>query len=368
MVSRAFLPSQTQPSARTHRGGRVAELDALRGIAATGAMLYHYTTAYDREWGHSRDLLFSLSCGDLGVPLFFMISGFVILLTLDRTKTVLDFAVARFCRLFPAYWAAVGMTFVFSLAFGPSDMRRSFSTAIINLTMLQGFFHVPNVDGAYWTLHVELCFYVLAGLLVALRLRQCVISICTLLVVAGGLMTASGVVSGHAYFERYFLLNYMHLFLIGIILYEMRSGWRWIHFVLLAVCVSAAKAHGSWLHPVSIFVLSGIMFVATQRGTALLTGRICLFMGKISYPLYLIHAYIGYVMIRWGYAHGVNPNVCIGFAILFSLGLASGLSLLIEWPANSWLRRKYMSLKERDPVATQNATSTIAGSSSEALE
>jgi peptidoglycan/LPS O-acetylase OafA/YrhL len=57
--------------------GRLFELDVLRGIAALGVMLYHYTTRYDKLFGHQDTSYLDFSYGSLGVNLFFIISGFV---------------------------------------------------------------------------------------------------------------------------------------------------------------------------------------------------------------------------------------------------------------------------------------------------
>ena len=80
---------------------RLLELDALRGIAAMAVMGFHYTTLYSHETGHLGELPFEVRYGNYGVHLFFMISGFVIFMTLERTRTAKDFIVSRFSRLFP---------------------------------------------------------------------------------------------------------------------------------------------------------------------------------------------------------------------------------------------------------------------------
>jgi peptidoglycan/LPS O-acetylase OafA/YrhL len=72
---------------------RFAELDALRGIAALMVVLYHYTTKYQELYGHTGATLIDLRAGRNGVQLFFAISGFVIFMTLERTKKPLDFIV-----------------------------------------------------------------------------------------------------------------------------------------------------------------------------------------------------------------------------------------------------------------------------------
>jgi peptidoglycan/LPS O-acetylase OafA/YrhL len=90
---------------------RLFELDVLRGIAALGVVMYHYTTHYDELYGHSQKVLIYFPFGQYGVELFFIISGFVIFMSLERTKSSLDFIVGRFSRLYPAYWTAVILTF-----------------------------------------------------------------------------------------------------------------------------------------------------------------------------------------------------------------------------------------------------------------
>ena len=89
---------------------RVVELDALRGIAAVAVVAYHYTTRYAEQIGHAGGLPLSIAFGNYGVQLFFLISGFVIFMTLERTRSAMDFVVSRFSRLFPAYWAAMAIT------------------------------------------------------------------------------------------------------------------------------------------------------------------------------------------------------------------------------------------------------------------
>jgi len=65
---------------------RLVELDALRGIAATLVMLFHYTSQYERLYGHEAAPAFTVPWGHYGVNLFFMISGYVIFMTLHRIR------------------------------------------------------------------------------------------------------------------------------------------------------------------------------------------------------------------------------------------------------------------------------------------
>src|ERR1051325_9102674 len=154
---------------------RIRGLDALRGIAAMGVVLFHYCPCYAIDFGHPRPLRWTFSLGGYGVPLFFMISGFVILMTLDRSRSTFDFAVARFARLYPTFWTCVILTFVGVRTFAlPNGIRGlPLAESAWNLTMMPKFAHwAREIDTVYWTLEVELFFYLMIGLIVAVGFRR----------------------------------------------------------------------------------------------------------------------------------------------------------------------------------------------------
>jgi peptidoglycan/LPS O-acetylase OafA/YrhL len=129
---------------RTLTHERFAELDALRGFAALAVVLYHYSLHTGRYY---HDFPFRFTAGAYGVELFFCISGFVIFWTLERSRTITDFAFSRFTRLFPTYWTAIAVMAVMSLAhLGDPFWPRGY---LVNATMLQTFLRFPDVDVVY---------------------------------------------------------------------------------------------------------------------------------------------------------------------------------------------------------------------------
>lgn len=141
------------------KSGRLVEIDALRGVAALAVVLFHYTTRFTDLFKPGTLPAISFPGGHYGVNLFFIISGFVIFMTLDKTQRPLDFVVSRFSRLFPAYWAAIFLTFFICHWLGLPGKLVGAETALANIAMLHGLFGVAHVDGVYWTLEVELLFY-----------------------------------------------------------------------------------------------------------------------------------------------------------------------------------------------------------------
>ncbi|NEC93307.1 acyltransferase family protein, partial [Streptomyces sp. SID12501] len=105
------------------------------------------------------------SYGSLGPELFFVISGFVILMTAWGRTTVAVVA-SRIGRLYPSYWVAVLLTGALLLLVWSEGKHVTPGQVAANLTMLQAVVGVDHVDGVYWTLWAELRFYLLMGLLV----------------------------------------------------------------------------------------------------------------------------------------------------------------------------------------------------------
>ncbi len=139
---------------------RLVQIDGLRGIAAVLVLLFHATTRYDLEYIHRDALPFSVPWGSLGVHLFFAISGFVILMTLRRTVVPGDFVMSRVSRLYPTCWVAVLLSAAIVLLAGLPGHQPSAGEVAADLLMFHGLFGVDHVDGAYWSLEVELIFYV----------------------------------------------------------------------------------------------------------------------------------------------------------------------------------------------------------------
>ena len=140
---------------------RCYEIDLLRIFGAFCIVAYHYTFKII-EIDATKATLFSVvgifsKFGYLGVNLFFMISGFVILLSAMNKNPVL-FAVSRVDRLYPTYLACVTVSAVAIYIF---DSRFNLYHYLFNLTMINDYFNINDIDAVYWTLHAELKFYAL---------------------------------------------------------------------------------------------------------------------------------------------------------------------------------------------------------------
>lgn len=331
-------PGMTRDAPRKHR---ITGLDALRGLAAFSVLIGHYTSNYNRLYRHNDELLFSYPYAGYGVTLFFMISGFVILMTAERVRRPLDFAWARFSRLYPAYWAAVFITFtVVTLAALPGR-QPSVPRALANLTMFQNILGVGSIDGVYWTLHVELYFYAIMFVLLCLgrvRLTEFVLLGIVALSVLDHLLLHD---VDHVWVSRFrnvLILDYAFAFAIGVILYRSLKSPRAWHAVALAGCLAYTWFFNPRLDFYATAGLLALMYVTTRGWMKVLEWRPLVFLGTISYSLYLTHQNIGYVIIRAGYSVGLNPNLSILIATAVALLIGTAIAFLVERPAMAFLR------------------------------
>lgn len=338
------------PSLSEH--GRISGLDALRGLAALGVVLTHFTSTYFVIYRLPKPQI-SVDCGREAVHLFFIISGFVILMTLDRSKRVADFAVSRFARLFPVFWACVGVTYIVVHLAALPNRQTTLPQALLNLSMMPSFVGAPAVDVVYWTLTIELCFYIVMAAILGFRLRRYLPGIVTGFIALGiidYLFNLEKVIPNGGYRLRHlFILEYWHLFFLGIIIYELRRSRQWWHLPGLLLCAGVAFMRHGGLGGGIVCAAAALVYMATTYTIPVLSNRVLLYLGMISYALYLVHANVGYVVLRMCYRFGAPHVIAIPTAIAVVIALASALCFLIERPANAFLRSQYKIYSARRP-------------------
>ncbi|MCE9611978.1 MAG: acyltransferase [Chthoniobacter sp.] len=320
---------------------RLQELDVLRGIAAVSVTFFHYAVRYHWMENPNGPPPNVAVFGESAVHLFFMISGFVIFMTLAKTRTALDFVVSRFSRLYPVYWAAVLVTFAVTAVMPLPGRTPGLGQLLANLTMLQRWLNVPDVDGVYWTLAVELSFYaIMLAVFLAGWLRQIERFVIPWLLAELGWAYLKHRYDLPKVVEISLLLKFAHLFLAGIVFYRLRfEGPTRTRYLLLACCFAVHCAlNGPVAAAFAVIFFAAFLALAADR-LAWIAIRPLVFCGTISYSLYLVHQNIGFVVMR---AMGGLPRfVQIGSAAAVVLLLASVLTIFVEKPALRAIRAFY---------------------------
>jgi peptidoglycan/LPS O-acetylase OafA/YrhL len=326
----------------------IAGLDVLRGFAASAVMLHHHGQYYDVLYPGRIPLSVDVGPGHFGVELFFIISGFVILMTIERKKTVREFVISRTARLMPAFLAALVMaTAIRTLWPVPLLDTPTVLQFLANLTMAPSLFGQAAMDMPYWTLTYELVFYVGMGLILAIGMLRWSEWFGLLAVAVSCLFIATLDVRLHHRSSILLLVYYSNFFLIGICLYRIHTRTpRQVTWLALVVAIAVTVLGGgekSFDTPGRIYLPLAIAFTALvwfaiSRHGKWLAWRPLVFLGRISYPLYLVHVVLGFLVIRWAVAQGWSTLAGVVAAGLVSLIAATLMHYFIEQPGGRWLR------------------------------
>lgn len=328
---------------------RLQTLDALRGVAALGVVLFHYLPYYGHLYGHGaplpEPLTGPLEFGRYGVHLFFILSGFVIFMTLERTRTAGWFAMARASRLLPALWAGIFMTYLCVQALGPENRAVTLPQALLNLTLLHEYLGQPHVDGAYWSLVVEVTFYVwIAALFFGMRQWSRI----RLALAVWLAVSYTGVIfwkhlPGPLEFlvKDLLFVKYAPLFIAGILVYRWYRGGTLPPAERILLAFAMGHALLAYKAPFNLFVLAchGLFLLAVFGYLGFLANRPLLWLGRLSYSLYLIHQNIGYGVLGLAYRQGLPPEAAVPLAVTTALALACLLHYGIERPCLERFRR-----------------------------
>ncbi len=280
---------------------RILHLDGLRGLAILLVVVFHVYArwpSYLEFVNVTKDFpLFKY--GYYGVQLFFMISGFVIFMSLDNSKSALEFVRKRWLRLFPTmflvsmliystanlfYERPAGEPSAYDLLPGLVFIHPSIVSKLIGSS-------VSSLEGAFWSLYIEVFFYFISCLLYfSLGRSRLMMFIFSIFITTSVLNLLSYDVSillslGFGYYGWFF---------IGCFTYEKINGRVSFvdHVALIISVILCLKFDSENIESLSILIFIIVLFFFSfyiEFLSGFLTNKLLLFFGFISYPLYLMH-------------------------------------------------------------------------------
>lgn len=297
------------------------ELDSLvllRGIAVLMVCFCHFGNALVGEHIFSDLFVFFHEYGKYGVHVFFVISGFVIPLSLFKGKYTINsygqFLYKRLLRLHPPYLAALGLTLL-TMFFSYRVRHVPFPEDFVSILKSLAYLHTPADNPVFWTLLVEAQYYLFIGLFYTLILHHSkiafIVGIPVLLILAELKIN-----------EFIPLLPYIVFFLIGTVgfVIHTKNGNPKLNIVILILLLIFAVARYELSAFLSSFTTIVIILTSQISFPALLK-----FPGKISYSIYLIHFPIGIKLINFSKSK-INP----GYSWLLLI-ITLVIVLLISW-------------------------------------
>lgn len=336
MIAPAAAPPQASSA-------RLPWLDALRGAAALAVVWHHFFAV---SYHYAADSLLHTSLlgrvfaaigrwGTLGVPVFFVLSGFCIGRTWLHARSPQDFASRRIRRIFPAYYASLVLVLLCAVtaklisgvndvaAFPPLSPAAVFATLSIFTSPASS---VPGINWVYWSLGYEIAFYLILAVALFLPPRARLAAVAVLAITATTL----------AFFPTLsrrpgllFFCDLWPLFSAGLALALIPRS------ISAAAVVGAAALAGFFpiavnpLYPGFILatVLATALITVVDRGVVLPRIRFLERIGEFSYSLYLTHVPVMLLLGRWFLPESASP----------SLWFAGALTILVTQLAIGWV-------------------------------
>ncbi len=345
--------------------GEILPLTSLRGITAVWVVLYHTYESYD--WLHFASGF--VLRGYLGVDIFFTLSGFILAVshcpafkTTPLKEFTMVFMVKRVARVWPLYaFCTLCYTSLFLCGLGGKQMSAGELGVLlpINLAMIQEWHLGASIIRPGWSISAELAAYLLFPLL----LRLAVLSRAAAAVTCGGVAISFLVIVGAPDGIGHGTINVwepdsfwpiarcISEFTLGMLAYRVfmiraarrviRKPWvAWITLAALIILLPAPNTDVLLILTIPLLLL----LLATRKtlSTRLLALRPFVFLGRISYAIYLLHwAFLPAIRVDRPLAAWMSPAaahllaLCVTYAAL--VGAATLLYHRIEKPGRRWI-------------------------------
>ena len=371
---------------------RMPELDAIRGLAALTVVISHFAvySIFDMAKGDIEPFSFMyiynytplriIHAGHEAVILFFILSGFVLTLSYSSESNfnIISFLFKRFSRIYIPVFVMLLVTIVFKLEFyqvdglfGLSDWINSKWVDSINEKMLFNHFtlifnydYSNGLNPVLWSLTHELRFYILFPVLIYMLMRINIIFFIFLIVILmytgyEGLISKLGWSFSIPY-GLHVTLIYLPVFLCGILLAKYFKYIKYFYIkylntyfkILLLLCAvylytyelifqDIKSIHNAYIDNISVILGASVFVITTlssRRVSNVLSTRVFIFLGEISYSLYLYHLIILLASLHIFYGL-VSTWLILIFAFVTTIVISYFSYKYIEMPSILYVKK-----------------------------
>ena len=343
-------------------------IQAMRFVAAALVLLTHATFYYHERIDPAVAIWHA---GEAGVPIFFVISGVVMVtssaLLASNAAGAGEFMARRLLRILPLYWLVTFAKVAIALAIPAAVHHNHFDL----VHAIKSFLFIPAynaagevrpIHGVGWTLLHEMFFYVVFASVMLLKGRPARYASLFIL----SLYALGRVLPAQGAFMEVATSPLNLYFIVGMLIgsASLRGGIRLPAsqalvgmFLVLAVAKLFTPAVMSWLplDPIVLLLGCAMLALASWHPPAAFRGPVAL--GDSSYALYLFHPLVAppALMLVHKLVPGAGVAVEIGLVVLFTIALAHGIHLLVELPLNRWARRAFRRGPRPAPVVGETA-------------
>ena len=299
----------------------IPAIDGLRFLAILGVLLFHITNYIYQNHNNQElqafiknNILPITKYGRFGVELFFIISGFIITLSIENYKIkgslvlLKTFYLRRLSRIFPPYFIIITCSLIFNLLFlNTLSIENGVNSYLASIFFIHNLIYpgeFPFLSGAAWSLEIEIQFYFLAPILFLLfndQTNYLKISLNLIFFLLFFILNNIGY-----NVETKSLLNYGHYFIIGNILafFNLRRNYIGKHynvslitiiiiFIFIYILNIKYNNANSLIIVQKLFTLliifASLYYILNLNKVKILTNKILTRIGKISYSIYLLN-------------------------------------------------------------------------------
>ena len=293
---------------------KIGIIETIRGIAALAVCLFHFSKANIDFKGSSELFKTISSYGWTGVEAFFVVSGFIIPFSLYRSNYKLKhfprFFLKRSIRLEPVYIICILLVIIINylswLAPGFKGVKPdiNISNIIFHIFYLPEYFGLQWILPVFWTLQIEIQFYLLMGIFYALfwnKVNNFILSNLMLLILS--------------FFIPLKVFVYIPYFIMGMLVCARKIDYiqSYTLYTGIIICSSVLLIHHENIVPIFVGVLTALLIFFIEFKNVITD-----FLGKISYSLYLIHIPIGSRILNLSGRYVHEPYE-VWLAIVFAL-------------------------------------------------
>lgn len=316
---------------------RIQSVQYLRGLAALGVVFCHYGAYFAFPSAVSN----TFSFGQAGVYVFFLISGFIIIYSLQSANyevgKFFTFLFKRSIRIDPSYYVTILLLillFKYFLPVSPVTGKKfvfipqqlfAHLLYILPFTKYDFYMHV------FWTLCIEFQFYILIGLLYFLSKNS---------LFKVSFVVLFGLSSFIRWPDAYYLVfNYGTIFALGISLVTFYQNKSWLNGIIpLLLLALIWRKFGI---PIFVLITISSLVVVYYNSTI----RLLDFLGNISYSLYLTHTLALVVFLalmnKFHFNMVDTPAVWLGLEVLSAIAVAYVFYLLVERPSQQLSKKLF---------------------------
>lgn len=293
---------------------RIEALDGLRFLACMMVIFYHYFFASPLSGFIPESYAINaLYFGDFGVDIFFLISGFVISLS-SEGKSSFGFIKSRINRIVPTFVIFGLIIYVFSISVPMIDPLERIVSLLYSLTFFPQAFGHAFFSSIYWTIQIEVTFYILVFIMMQLDLwKRYKNQICFIWIIISFI---NQFILNSTIINYVLLTQYAGHFVAGIVIFNMRNNKCEPSDIILilfsTILIYNRMVYFNNTDAINLFhyqvshvalLLSAVCVVSLVWYASNLNGvgkyyNLIKFLGAMTYPLYLIHSDIGF----WSHA------------------------------------------------------------------